>query len=65
MLRPNEITQREVLSAAIADVLWLVGDKKRAILAVPEANPVFEASVRFGMDGVTEKVRVSSNCKNL
>ena len=56
LLRPNEITQRETLSASIAELLWKVGDKKRAILAVPENNPVFEASVRFSMDGVTEKV---------
>ena len=58
LLRPNEITQRETLSASIAELLWKVGDKKRAILAVPENNPVFEASVRFSMDGVTEKLHL-------
>ena len=57
-MRPNEITQREILSAAIAELLWKVGGKKQAILAVPETNPVFEASVRFSMDGVTEKVEI-------
>ena len=58
LLRPNEITQREILSAAIAELLWKVGGKKQAILAVPETNPVFEASVRFSMDGVTEKLHL-------
>ena len=57
-MRPNEITQREILSAAIAELLWKVGGKKQAILAVPETNPVFEASVRFSMDGVTEKLHL-------
>ena len=56
MLRPSEITQRETLAAAIAELLWKVGEGRRAILAIPEANPVFEASVRFSMDGLTEKV---------
>ena len=56
MLRPNEILQRETLSAAIAELLWKVGAGRRAVLAIPEASPVFEASVRFTMDGLTEKV---------
>ena len=56
MLRPSEMTQRETLAAAIAELLWKVGEGRRAILAIPEANPVFEASVRFSMDGLTEKV---------
>ena len=33
-----------------------VGDKEQAVLVVPEANPVFEPSVRFAIDGLTEKV---------
>ena len=61
MLRPSEITQRETLAAAIAELLWKVGEGRRAILAIPEANPVFEASVRFSMDGLTEKVRALEN----
>ena len=31
-------------------------DTESAVLAIPEANPVFEAPVRFSIDGVTEKV---------
>ena len=61
MLRPNEITQRETLAAAISELLWKVGEGRRAILAIPEANPVFEASVRFSMDGLTEKVSELGN----
>ena len=61
MLRPSEITQRETLAAAIAELLWKVGEGRRAILAIPEANPVFEASVRFSMDGLTEKVTELEN----
>ena len=61
MLRPSEITQRETLAAAIAELLWKVGEGRRAILAIPEANPVFEASVRFSMDGLTEKVSALDN----
>ena len=61
MLRPSEITQRETLAAAIAELLWKVGEGRRAILAIPEANPVFEASVRFSMDGLTEKVSPLDN----
>ena len=57
-MRPNEITQREILSAAIADLLWKVGDKRQAILAIPGPSPVFEPSVRFGIDGVTEKLHL-------
>ena len=74
LLRPNEVTQREVLSAAVAELLWRAGDRRRAVIAIPEvrtqdtplyfakldlypqSNPVFDASVRFSMDGVTEKV---------
>ena len=37
MLRPSEITQRETLAAAIAELLWKVGEGRRAILAIPEA----------------------------
>ena len=40
----------------MTELLWKVGEKNRAVLAVPETSPVFEASVRFSMDGVTEKV---------
>ena len=61
MLRPSEITQRETLAASIAELLWKVGEGRRAVLAIPEANPVFEASVRFSMDGLTEKVREMLN----
>ena len=74
ILRPNEMTQRDILTGAIAELLWKVrkldkdatqlwdivffkvGDKKQAVIAIPEANPVFEPPVRFSIDGVTEKV---------
>jgi len=58
LLRPNEMTQREILAGAIADLLWKVGDKEQAVLVVPEANPVFEPSVRFAIDGLTEKLHI-------
>ena len=52
----TESFKRELLASSMAELLWKVGDKNHAVLAVPETSPVFEASVRFSMDGVTEKV---------
>jgi hypothetical protein len=37
-------------------VYFKCGDKKQAVVAVPEANPVFENPISFTFDGVTEKV---------
>ena len=56
MLRPNEMTQRDILSGAMSELLWKVGGQTKAVVAIPEANPVFEAPVRFSIDGITEKV---------
>jgi len=58
LLRPNEMIQRDILSGAIAELLWRCGDKERAVIAVPEANPVFEPPVRFSIDGLTEKLHL-------
>ena len=56
MLRTNEMTQRDILSGAMSELLWKVGGQTKAVVAIPEANPVFEAPVRFSIDGITEKV---------
>jgi len=61
MLRPNEMIQRDILAGAISDLLWKVGGQTKAVVAIPEANPVFEAPVRFSIDGITEKLHLF-NC---
>ena len=58
LLRPNELTQRDILAGAISDLLWKVSGSCPAVLAIPEANPVFEAPVRFSIDGLTEKLHL-------
>ena len=38
------------------DIVLQVGDSSSAVVAIPEANPVFEAPAQFSIDGLTEKV---------
>ena len=42
------------------DIVLQVGDSSSAVVAIPEANPVFEAPAQFSIDGLTEKV--VTNC---
>ena len=77
LLRPNEMTQRDILAGAISELLWKVkhssdetqfttvlykasgnGQNGPAVIAVPGANQVFEAPVRFSVDGLTEKLHL-------
>ena len=56
VLKPNEMTQRDALCGAIVEILWKAGERKSAVLVLPDVNPVLEPSVRLSADDLTEKV---------
>ena len=77
VLRPNESTQRDALSGAVAELLWKVtgwctniqiillilqcGGKAGAVVAIPGVGRVFDPPPKFNIDGVTEKVKKTRN----
>ena len=42
----------------ISELLHKVGEGKESILALPGPESCFEATGQYGIDGVTEKVRL-------
>ncbi|XP_023337706.1 inactive ubiquitin carboxyl-terminal hydrolase MINDY-4B isoform X2 [Eurytemora carolleeae] len=58
LLRPSDVTQREILIGAIAEILWKVGGQTRAVLAIPDTELSFEITPRITADKITEKLRI-------
>lgn len=56
MLKPNESQQNEALLAAMSEILWNIGEKLKATVALPGDVPLIAHSHTYFQDSVTEKV---------
>lgn len=61
MLKPNESQQNEALLAAMSEILWNIGEKLKATVALPGDVPLIAHSHTYFQDSVTERVNRHSN----
>lgn len=57
LLKPNEIEQSEALLAAMAEILWNIGEKSKVVVALPGDASLIPHSHTYFQDSVTEKVK--------
>lgn len=55
-MKPSEAEQQEALLAAMADILWNIGEKLQVTVALPGEVPHIVHSHTYFQDSVTEKV---------
>ena len=60
MLRPTEKAQNEMVIGGITELLIKVAEGKEAVLCLPGPENCFEPTAQYGIDGVTEKVRMEN-----
>ena len=58
VLRVSEKIQTEMLVGGLAELLMKVADGNEAVFCVPGTENCFEPTAHYGIDGITEKVRV-------
>ena len=56
LLKPNRCDQSDALWKSISDILWKIGDKKKAVIALPQEKAYVPHSIAYFQDSVTEKV---------
>jgi hypothetical protein len=59
MLKPSRIQQIEALWTAIANILWIIGEKNKCFVVLPQDLVHIPHSHKYLQDGITEKARVS------
>lgn len=59
LLRPSKDEQTEALWRAISDILWKIGERKKAVVALPQERSYVAHSIAYFQDSITEKVSVS------
>jgi len=58
LLKPNEKSQTDMLSGGLAEILCRVAEGGEAVFCIPGPNNCFEPAAHYGIDGVTEKLRL-------
>jgi len=58
VLKPSEKIQTDMFCGGLAEILFRVGDGKEAVFCLPGTENCFEPSAHYGIDGVTEKLRL-------
>lgn len=60
VLKPSEKVQTEMFCGGLAEILFRVADGNEAVFCLPGSENCFEPSAHYGIDGVTEKLRLFS-----
>lgn len=58
VLKPSEKVQTEMFCGGLAEILFRVADGNEAVFCLPGSDNCFEPSAHYGIDGVTEKLRL-------
>ncbi|XP_055606143.1 inactive ubiquitin carboxyl-terminal hydrolase MINDY-4B [Uranotaenia lowii] len=56
MLKPTEAQQLQALYLAMSEILWTIGEKIKAIVALPGENSLIQHCPAYFQDNVTEKL---------
>lgn len=55
-LKPSKEKQREVLELALVDILWKIGEGKKAVVCLPQEKSYVPHSLAYFQDSLTEKL---------
>ncbi|XP_059082369.1 inactive ubiquitin carboxyl-terminal hydrolase MINDY-4B-like isoform X10 [Tigriopus californicus] len=58
LLKPGEKIQQEMLVGGLVELLSKIADGKETVLCLPGPDNCFQPTAHFGIDGITEKLRV-------
>ncbi|XP_065214748.1 inactive ubiquitin carboxyl-terminal hydrolase MINDY-4B-like isoform X2 [Planococcus citri] len=58
LLKPNKCDQTDALWKALSDILWKIGEKKKAVIALPQEKAYVPHSIAYFQDSVTEKLHI-------
>lgn len=56
LLKPTEAEQADALWSAMSEILWMIGEKSKAIVSLPGDIPHIAHSHKYFQDTVTEKL---------
>ena len=63
-MKPNEKNQTDMVVGGLTEILFRVSEGNEAIVCLPGTDNCFEPSAHYGIDGVTEKVKIILSSRN-